>query len=268
MGVQPPRSVIQASDLDAATRVALWNSLHSAVEVMNAEGWNFNYSKPGEALLRDMWASELERPVDEFSTSRATAAAKELYLNGEWWAVLDNVQWNLSGVTRHWQRVGGSYREAISSDLSKYLVGFRILSDELIPVSNEIELAAIREAATTVGENARKHLQRATSLLASRENPQYAKVVQESVNAVESFVAELTGEHVLSVGLKRLGSSGLPTHQALLGAWDKLYGYTSDAGGIRHGLIRDEDVDQPLAVYFLVSCSAFINMLLKLEAAR
>ena len=39
----------------------------------------------------------------------------------------------------------------------------------------------------------------------------------------------------------------------------KLYGYTSDAGGIRHALIADQDpglgIDE--ARYFLLSCTSF-----------
>lgn len=267
IGAQAPRVVIQVSDLDATTRTALWNSFHSTVTEMNRRGYQFNGTHPGNALLRAMWANELELPVDEFSSDLAIAVTKDLYLNKEWWRALDHVQWTAGAVGRHWLELASAYREAVESDLQRYLVGYRFLGEELIPVSNETEMLEVRIALSGAGNNARTHLERATSLLASREDPQYAKVVHESINAVESTVAELTGQSVLSVGLKQLEAMGVPAHRALVGGWDKLYGYTSDAAGIRHGLVRDEEVDEPLAVYFLVSCSAFINMLLKIAGS-
>ena len=53
-----------------------------------------------------------------------------------------------------------------------------------------------------------------------------------------------------------------PLHGALKEAFKKLYGYTSDAGGIRHGSLDLANVDYDLAKYMLVSCSAFINYLI------
>ena len=52
-------------------------------------------------------------------------------------------------------------------------------------------------------------------------------------------------------------------HPALKGAFTKLYGYTSDEGGIRHaeGLL-ESDVTFEEAKFMLVTCSAFINYLI------
>jgi hypothetical protein len=51
-------------------------------------------------------------------------------------------------------------------------------------------------------------------------------------------------------------------HGSLKKAFMALYGYTSDAGGIRHAL-SDEDVTPTFedAKFMLVTCSAFINYL-------
>jgi hypothetical protein len=52
-------------------------------------------------------------------------------------------------------------------------------------------------------------------------------------------------------------------HGALKTAFSALYGYTSDSGGIRHFLNRDDVVpDFDSAKFMLVVCSAFINYLL------
>jgi len=48
-------------------------------------------------------------------------------------------------------------------------------------------------------------------------------------------------------------------HPALKGAFDKLYGYTSDADGIRHALLEEDKVTFEQAKFMLVVCSAFTN---------
>ena len=51
-------------------------------------------------------------------------------------------------------------------------------------------------------------------------------------------------------------------HPAMKGAFEKLYGYTSDANGIRHanGLGEGNSTFEE-AKYMLISCSAFVNYL-------
>lgn len=262
LGLREVRTAIQSDSLDQGARVALWNTFRSTLSRISTESYQVTGYHADTQLLRDLWANELEKPIDEYKENVALGYIKSRFLDDDWWHALDITQWMLEAVGRHWSRASTDYRVGIASDLTKYVIGFRILNDEVVPVTSAIEVEAIERAMAT-GTVARTHLERANSLLANRDDPQYAKVVHEAINAVESVVAELTGEKVLSVGLKKLKGIGVPIHPALIGGWDKMYGYASDASGIRHGLVRDEDVDEPLAVYFLVSCSAFVNLLVK-----
>jgi len=41
-----------------------------------------------------------------------------------------------------------------------------------------------------------------------------------------------------------------------------IYGFTSDAQGIRHALSEESNIDAADAKFFLVSCSAFVNYLI------
>lgn len=56
-------------------------------------------------------------------------------------------------------------------------------------------------------------------------------------------------------------------HPALKGAFEKLYGYTSSAKGIRHALLDEPNLGFEDAKFMLVSCSAFVNYL-KSKAAK
>lgn len=51
-------------------------------------------------------------------------------------------------------------------------------------------------------------------------------------------------------------------HPAFKKALSNLYGYTSDADGIRHALLDESNISYSDAKYMLVSCSAFINYVL------
>lgn len=51
-------------------------------------------------------------------------------------------------------------------------------------------------------------------------------------------------------------------HNAFKQGVIKLYGWTSDAGGIRHALIEAPEVDEADARFMLVSCSAVVNYLI------
>ena len=53
-------------------------------------------------------------------------------------------------------------------------------------------------------------------------------------------------------------------HPALAEACKKLYGYTSDKGGIRHAALDDEaHVDQAEAVFLLGTCASFVSYLIQ-----
>ncbi len=58
--------------------------------------------------------------------------------------------------------------------------------------------------------------------------------------------------------LKQLGRIHA-VHPALEAAFTKLYGYTSDAKGIRHALLDEDRVTFEEAKFMLVACSAFVN---------
>ena len=121
----------------------------------------------------------------------------------------------------------------------------------------EIELA-IEQSQPYAG--VKTHLTTALSLMSSRTNPDYRNSIKESISAVESLAKRLTGDEGATLGdaLKKL-EKAKQLHPALKDAFSKLYGYTSDAGGIRHALTNEADNTQAEARFMLIACSAFIN---------
>lgn len=76
-------------------------------------------------------------------------------------------------------------------------------------------------------------------LYADRQKPDYENSIKESISAVEAICCIITGETgsqaTLGKTLKRLEDHGVTIHPSMGQAFSKLYGYTSDADGIRHG---------------------------------
>ena len=99
-------------------------------------------------------------------------------------------------------------------------------------------------------------------LLSDRKNPDYRNSIKESISAVESFCKLLTKNEKATLGeaLKVLEDK-YELHPALKSSFSHLYGYTSDADGIRHCLIDQPNLSFEDAKFMLVSCSAFINYL-------
>ena len=110
----------------------------------------------------------------------------------------------------------------------------------------------------------RVHLQSSVDLFSDRKNPDYRNSIKESISAVEAVCQIITGEEKATLGqaLKKLEEKGIELHEALRKSFSNLYGYTSDADGIRHALLEESTLDFDDAKFFmLVSCSAFVNYL-------
>jgi len=108
----------------------------------------------------------------------------------------------------------------------------------------------------------RKHLHRALELLSDKKKPDYRNSIKESISAVESITQELSGNPKATLGeaLKILEKKN-KLHPALKVAYLKLYGYTSDEGGIRHAMLEEPNLSVADAKFFLLSCTSFINYL-------
>lgn len=264
MGAVSPRSVIQITDIDSGTRVDIWNVLHVAYSQHER-----TFNDDGSWVLIKLWASHWRLPLDRFSQYTALGRLREAVMKGSYIECLGVVEAYVQAVS---QKYMVPTAEEVSADLDvvfeRNLVGYRFVDYELIPVTNDEEVAAIEDALSDLGkfDGARAHLSNAIRFLADRDEPHYAKSVAESISAVEAIVRMMTGQKSLGKGLAKMKGRGFVIHGALESSWSTLYGYTSDEKGVRHGSIEASDVDEKLATYMLVTCSAFVSLLLKVEA--
>ncbi len=97
-----------------------------------------------------------------------------------------------------------------------------------------------------------------------KTDPDYRNSIKEAVSAVEAACKLVIDDPKATLGkaLTKLEQRH-QIHSALKHSFSSLYGYAGDGDGIRHALMEEKEVHQEDAILLLVTCSAFINYLIK-----
>ena len=151
--------------------------------------------------------------------------------------------------------------------LEEEVAPYRVLNGIVVPIVNKEELETLKQVVNSNYNSVSIHIKKALELYSDRQKPDYENSVKESISAVEAMCNTITGTDganaTLGNAIKKLKEFGVYIHPAMENAFKQLYGYTSDAGGIRHGGIEFVDVPSEDAKYMLISCSAFVNYLME-----
>lgn len=139
----------------------------------------------------------------------------------------------------------------------------RVVGGEIVDRMDSEEISEVEAALALPEESIKRHIRQALRLLKG-EAPNYGASMAQSITAAETAVDVILGEHrTLGDGLSELERRGFPMHGAFKSALAMLYGFTSDADGIRHGKTGEGlAANGPNARFLLVACSAFVNFLL------
>jgi DNA-binding transcriptional ArsR family regulator len=158
-----------------------------------------------------------------------------------------------------------TYKDEFNKIFEHEFVGYRFVEEKIVAITDEIEIKTIENAIeNNPYEKCREHISKALSLLSDRNNKDYSNSIKESISAVESICQIIVKDQAtLGNALKQLEENGVIIDKALKGAFEKMYGYTSNAGGIRHANAFNEEIPTfEDAKYMLIVCSAFVNYLI------
>ncbi len=147
--------------------------------------------------------------------------------------------------------------------LEDELSAYRFVNNIFTEFTDKQEIEMLENALTDKDfPNVKAHLQRALELLSDRKNPDYRNSIKESISAVESIAKEIAQKPKAELGeaLKEIERKG-KLHGAMKNAFLNLYGYTSDANGIRHALMEEPNLTADDAKFFLLTCTSFTNYL-------
>jgi len=268
IGITNVRSALQGRSLDQPTRSRLWSTFvrrvpfHKDVRIEFETTWM-------QHLYIEIWMDLFKEPIDDPPDQPSLREElKKVFIQGQWYEVYDLLEFIINSKNF-------SYRKIFSVDISRILAeehaGFRLINGQFVEITDKSEIAAIEEGlSATRGDRftpARSHLSAALSLLSDRRAPDYRNSVKESISAVEAITQILTGDPRAELGkaLKLLRTNP-PIHGALRSALLSLYGYTSDAEGIRHALTEEPNLNAADAKFMLVVCSAFVVYLIQRSA--
>lgn len=284
-GIKPLNIEIQLKDFDQRTRVQLQNMMSQLYKDVYTGDTYYTHSYIQE-FFRFVLGDIYSMPID----------TRQFYDDDKMFAVInktisqddyDDVLTLVESIIQYWDRYlketyveyyndyAGYYKvslyEYVNAIFEREYIGYRFVDEIIVPISDAYEIAAIQDALNNKYKSVHEHLSKANKFLADRENPDYENSIKESISAVEAICEILTGikgkEATLGKMLKRIEENGIEIHSGLKSAFNTLYGYTSDANGIRHaGDIGGKSSTFAEAKFMLVSCSAFINYLTAVSA--
>jgi hypothetical protein len=250
---------VQLENLDQRLRNDLWNVLYQQLFKP--------FANPQPYSLTSFWWHHFGQPTEAYDPQRLAYLVRAAIFEGEWHEVYDLLEFIASETPEYYQALV----DVLNAVLEMNRAGYRIVAGEVVEITDEAELQSIREAAAQpAGSLARQHIEKAVRLFADRNNPQHANSIKESISAVEAAARDMSGKSSATLGdaldliAKQPNAS---VHPALLRGWKGIYGFTSDSGGIRHADYQGSvPATQELAQYFLVTCSAMVNLLTTLQS--
>jgi len=246
-GYKEISKIIQTNDIGMDLRIALWNIFYT-----NATPYFSNVKD----FKKIYWASYEKKTLDSLPAN-LTNRIKDIFLSGKWYEIYDFLEFALN--YHELKRVAPSVNEA----LEKGLAAYRFINCVIVDITDKQEIEMLENALTDeVFPNVKAHLQRALELLSDRKSPDYRNSIKETISAVESIAKEISQKPKAELGeaLKEIEKKG-KLHGAMKSAFLNLYGYTSDANGIRHAMMDEPNLTADDAKFFLLVCTSFINYL-------
>jgi len=218
-----------------------------------------------QMLLRKIWDDYFRRPIDKlpYKCGEAYDEIRKYYFGCPWYEVYDLVEFICSNDDD--RSNSAKFMDYCNFVLERELSAYRFVGGKITQITSEREIAEIEEALETPIRPVNEHLKTALDLLADRKSPNYRNSIKESISAVEAICKLITKNPNATLGdaldiIER--ENKVKIHPALKRAFDSMYGYTSTAEGIRHGLSDEPNLYFEDAKFMLVSCSGFINYLL------
>lgn len=276
-GISPSNKTIQLEEFDDDTRTKISNKLFQILEAVfdNAYRFYYDYEFGINRDIPNTFCKDLFNDVFckrnvlgsgyGYNWRKVFETIHEVIAEATYNEVLDIVEytcrWLNSSINQHKEFMFSEFNRLFEQEY----VGYRFVNGRIIAISDKNEIDAINKACLNPVDGCRVQLQKAVDFLADRKNRDYKNSIKESISAVESICQVIVNNEKATLGdaLKQLEKKGLVIHPSLKQAFLKLYGYTSDHGGIRHaeGMFESQ-VTFEEAKFMLVSCSAFVNYLI------
>lgn len=260
---------------EMTTRLAnlLWSLLYANIlsQHQALDGGYFQAETQVDRLIegfsRHTWVTNLNRPADIFPGHRLCIDIhKSLLLESPWNIVFDYIEdliFYFSQDPYFKQHSIPGLIENINHYLEQERSVYRICDGQFTKLTSSTELQSVEAAIGAKGSGYERHMATAKSLLYDRKNPDYRNSIKESISALESICGEICQDQKATLGkcLSKINEHR-NLHASFKEGLGKIYGWTSDDGGIRHSLTdSSQEIKFKEAQLMLVLISGFINYL-------
>ncbi|QIO04658.1 AbiJ-NTD4 domain-containing protein [Acinetobacter shaoyimingii] len=269
-GYKAVREIIQKESMDDILKNKLWSILYS--QIFDNYSRFESFRKLITPLISKIWCDYLKLPLDEKpAPHKLTAFIKDYLYKNEWYAFYDLIEFiiqNKSGYISFGGKTVYSqtqFTKVINLALESENSAYRIINEEIVEITSEQEVQSIEEALQNSNpySGVQQHLNQALQLMSDRQNPDYRNSIKDSISAVESICKIVTNDDKASLGQAlKIIETKYGLHEALKKSLSQLYGYTSDADGIRHAMLEESNLTYIDAKFMLVACTNFINYLI------
>lgn len=266
IGKKPIKTIFQVESIDDDLKNRIWNIFYVALgriefKLLTTSARHWFYT--------NFWKDFLNLPLNNLPKTRhgvndemIKKFIKNWFDEAEWYELYDFLEYL---VSTNDYKFSDSFIKDINNALRIEVSAYRIIGENVVRINSEQEVEEIKVAIEKTDDMSavNMHLKTSLNMLSDRNSPDYRNSIKEAISAVEAYCRILVGEEKVTLG-KALAiiEKKHKLHGSLKTAFTALYGFTSDAGGIRHAIL-DHDVEIKFedAKFMLVSCSTFINYL-------
>lgn len=271
-GYKPVREIIQKESMDDNLRNGIWSLL--TIYLWNQVDYS-SYQSHGnintsnlKTLIIAYWLNFFKQPIDTIPIQfeKVLYKVRSSFFNCEWHEVYSFIEETLENYPRELKKNKEFFTKELNNCLEKENSAYRIINNEITPITSEQEIQSIEDALTNTNQysGVQQHLNQALKLMSDRQNPDYRNSIKESISAVESICKIVTNNNKASLGQAlKIIETKYGLHEALKKSLSQLYGYTSDADGIRHAMLEESNLNYIDAKFMLVACTNFINYLIE-----
>lgn len=278
-GIKPIKVEVQIDNVSMELRNALWNAVTSVFFARVQTDSFGGYRNRNSAMARFMdllWHEFFKSTIDSVPSSwmEAKRIVKDFFYKADWNEVYDFIEFVAKTFhSRVEERVRvNEFIQFCNAMLERESSAYRFVGLEIVEITSKEEIGEIEEALNSTFKSTAHHVASALSLMSDKKKPDFRNSIKESISAVEATCNSLLGDNKKSLGdaLEELEKKKILTlHSAQKKAFKALYGYTSDADGIRHALTEEDSLlDHSDAKFMLINCSAFCNYLIAKKISK
>ena len=249
---------------------AIFSAYEGACNILDDEGEQIWGRMPSDEFESHIWTHFLNKRRSQYRVSKYTDMVEDLesFITSSstpWYRKLDFIEFVLINIKTLSSTAYDYFIKDLNAQFNRLRFGYKIVADQVIDSVSDEEVKSIEKAVNNKNTNVKEHFTRALELYSQRPEGDYANSIKESISAVECVCRELTGAKKLGEALNAIEKKGISIHPRLKEAFEQLYAYTNQPNtGVRHAMMDKEGSYAPgpeEAIFFLVSCSAFVNYL-------